>query len=69
MAWLSLLPTKLWFDSFILHTLVLAGVLLWSAWNGANFCECLLNVAGYIWLAALAVREVHRAGCWPVRCT
>lgn len=40
MAWLALLPTKLWFDSFTLHTLVLAGVLLWSTWNGANFCEC-----------------------------
>lgn len=36
-AWLSLVPTKLWFDSFTLHTMVLAGVLLWSTWNGANF--------------------------------
>ena len=38
-AWLSLLPTKLWFDSFVLHTAVLTGILLWSAWNGANYCE------------------------------
>ncbi|KAI3430418.1 hypothetical protein D9Q98_005013 [Chlorella vulgaris] len=36
-SWLSLLPTKLWYDNFIAHTAILSCILLWATWNGASF--------------------------------
>lgn len=36
-SWLSLLPTKLWFDHFWAHTAIIIFVLLVAAWNGASF--------------------------------
>ncbi|KAL4422696.1 hypothetical protein ABPG75_008893 [Micractinium tetrahymenae] len=36
-SWLSLLPTKLWFDSFWAHTAIIILVMLVAAWNGASF--------------------------------
>ncbi len=36
-SWISLVPTKIWFDSYWAHTAILCGILLWATWNGANF--------------------------------
>ena len=36
-TWLAVLPTKLLWDHFWLHTLLLTAILLQSVWNGANF--------------------------------
>ncbi|PSC73097.1 Membrane transporter [Micractinium conductrix] len=36
-SWLSLLPTKIWFDHYWAHTAITAAVLLVSVWNGASF--------------------------------
>jgi hypothetical protein len=36
-SWLAVLPTKLLWDHFWAHTLLLTAILLQSAWNGANF--------------------------------
>lgn len=35
-SWLSLLPTKIWFDHYWAHTAITAAVLLVSVWNGAQ---------------------------------
>ncbi len=36
-SWLSLLPTKLWFDHFWAHTAIVIFVILVATWNGASY--------------------------------
>lgn len=36
-SWLSLIPTKIWFDSFWAHTVIVCAILLVAVWNGASF--------------------------------
>lgn len=31
-CWVSLIPTKIWFDYYWVHTSILCGVLLWATW-------------------------------------
>lgn len=36
-SWLSLLPTKIWYDSFWAHTAIIIFIMFVATWNGASF--------------------------------
>ncbi|GAB4820019.1 hypothetical protein N2152v2_007065 [Parachlorella kessleri] len=58
-SWLAVLPTKLLWDHFWLHTLLLIAILLQSVWNGANFY---FKVFAKRYLQELQARAGGKAG-------